>query len=100
MQWTHRDEYEVGCNWKVWLENAFENYHAMTIHRKHMDPSKPQNWTFEKTKGPWEAMFSKRSIVAYSGLPRDSRASTSTRRRGCITSGSSRACRSFSRRRT
>lgn len=69
MQWTHRDAYEVDCNWKVWLENAFENYHAMTIHRKHMDPAKPQNWTFEKTKGPWEAMFSKRSIVAYSGLP-------------------------------
>ena len=68
-QWTHRDEYVVECNWKVWLENAFENYHAMTIHRKHMDPSKPQNWRFERTKGPWEAMFSKRSIVAYSGLP-------------------------------
>ena len=69
MQWTHRDEYVVDCNWKVWLENAFENYHAMTIHRKHMDPSRPQNWTFEGTNGPWEAMFSKRSIVAYSGLP-------------------------------
>ena len=69
MQWTHRDEYVVECNWKVWLENAFENYHAATIHRKHIDPSKPQNWTFEKTRGPWEAMFSKRSIVAYSGLP-------------------------------
>ena len=69
MRWTHRDEYQVGCNWKVWLENAFENYHAMTIHRRHMDPNKPQNWRFERTKGPWEAMFSKRSIVAYSGLP-------------------------------
>lgn len=68
-QWTHRDEYVVECNWKVWLENAFENYHAMTIHRKHMDPGKPQNWRFERTKGPWEAMFSRRSIVAYSGLP-------------------------------
>ena len=69
MQWTHRDTYEVDCNWKVWLENAFENYHAMTIHRKHMDPKNPQNWQFERTGGPWEAMFSKRSIVAYSGLP-------------------------------
>ena len=68
-QWTNRDEYLVDCNWKVWLENAFENYHAMTIHRKHMDPAKPQNWIFERTNGPWEAMYSKRSIVAYSGLP-------------------------------
>jgi choline monooxygenase len=69
MQWTNKDTYEVDCNWKVWLENAFENYHAMTIHRKHMDPANPQNWEFEPTRGPWEAMFSKRSIVAYSGLP-------------------------------
>jgi choline monooxygenase len=34
-----------------------------------MDPANPQNWQFERTQGPWEAMFSKRSIVAYSGLP-------------------------------
>jgi len=69
MQFTHRDIYEVECNWKVWLENAFENYHVPTIHRKHIDPAKPQNWTFEATDGAWEAMYSQRSIVAYSGLP-------------------------------
>ncbi|MDO8300181.1 aromatic ring-hydroxylating dioxygenase subunit alpha [Lacisediminimonas sp.] len=69
MQWTHRDMYEIDCNWKVWLENAFENYHVPTIHRDHYDPANPQNWMFEKTQGPWEAMSSKRSIVAYSGLP-------------------------------
>jgi choline monooxygenase len=69
MRFTHRDIYEVECNWKVWLENAFENYHVPTIHRKHIDPTKPQNWQFEKTDGAWEAMYSQRSIVAYSGLP-------------------------------
>ena len=69
MQFTHRDIYEVDCNWKIWLENAFENYHVPTIHRKHIDPAKPQNWQFEKTDGAWEAMYSERSIVAYSGLP-------------------------------
>lgn len=69
MQWTHRDTYEVDCNWKVWLENAFENYHVPTIHRQHHDPANPQNWEFVQTQGPWEAMSSKRSIVAYSGLP-------------------------------
>ncbi len=69
MRYTHRDVYEVECNWKVWLENAFENYHVPTIHRKHIDPSKPQNWTFEDTDGAWEAMYSERSIVAYSALP-------------------------------
>jgi len=70
-QQTHRDVYDVDCNWKLWLENAFENYHVATVHRKHYDPSKPQNWQFEDTRGrgPWEAMFSRRSVVAYSGLP-------------------------------
>jgi choline monooxygenase len=68
-RWTHRDVYDVECNWKVWLENAFENYHVATIHRKHFDPKNPQSWGFERTRGPWEAMYSKRSIVAYSGLP-------------------------------
>jgi choline monooxygenase len=69
MQWTHVDEYEIDCNWKVWLENAFENYHVATVHRQHYDPKNPQNWQFERTNGPWEAMYSKRSVVAYSGLP-------------------------------
>lgn len=70
MHFTHCDVYEVACNWKVWLENAFENYHAPTVHRKHIDPKNPQNWSFEQGQtGPWEAMYSRRSIVAYSGLP-------------------------------
>lgn len=69
MQWTHADVYDVGCNWKVWLENAFENYHVATVHKDHYDPANPQNWQFERPNGPWEAMFSKRSVVAYSGLP-------------------------------
>jgi choline monooxygenase len=69
MVWTNRDTYEVACNWKVWLENAFENYHVATIHRQHYDPVNPQNWQFLRTRGPWEAMSSTRSIVAYSGLP-------------------------------
>ena len=69
MQFVRRDVYEVDCNWKVWLENAFENYHVPTIHRKHVDPSKPQNWEFEESDGRWEAMYSARSIVAHTGLP-------------------------------
>ncbi len=69
MQFVRRDIYEVDCNWKVWLENAFENYHVPTLHRKHVDPTKPQSWSFEQTDGRWEAMYSERSIVAHSGLP-------------------------------
>ena len=69
MRWTYRDSYEVPCNWKIWLENAFENYHVPTIHRKHYDPANPQNWTFTHGKGPWHAMFSKRSLGSFKGLP-------------------------------
>ena len=69
MRFTRRDVYDIDCNWKVWLENAFENYHVPTIHRRHIDPGKPQNWIFEQTDGPYEAMYSQRAIVAYSGLP-------------------------------
>ena len=69
MQFVRRDIYEVDCNWKVWLENAFENYHVPTIHRKHVDPKQPQNWHFEESDGRWEAMYSRRSIVAHKGLP-------------------------------
>lgn len=68
MQFTHRDIYEVGCNWKVWLENAFENYHVPTIHRQHYDPKNPQRWEFE-SHDSFDLMYSRRSIVAYSGLP-------------------------------
>jgi len=69
MRFTHRDIYEVECNWKVWLENAFENYHVPTIHRKHIDPTKPQNWQFERTDGAWEAMYSQRSIDFSTRMP-------------------------------
>jgi choline monooxygenase len=68
MQFTHRDIYDIDVNWKVWLENAFENYHAPTVHRKHMTPGKPQNWEFHSGDS-FDAMYSARSIVAYSGLP-------------------------------
>jgi choline monooxygenase len=69
MRFTHQGIYDVACNWKVYLENAFEAYHAATVHRKHVDPATPLIWTFEKPRGPYEAMYSRRSIVAYQGLP-------------------------------
>jgi choline monooxygenase len=69
MRFTHQGIYDVACNWKVYLENAFEAYHAATVHRKHVDPTKPLIWTFEQPRGPYEAMYSRRSIVAYQGLP-------------------------------
>jgi choline monooxygenase len=50
MVWQHCDVYDIDCNWKVWLENALEPYHANFVHRKHME--QPQTWTYERTRGP------------------------------------------------
>ena len=70
MRRTHFDVLEVGCNWKVWLENAFENYHTATVHHKHVDPARPSQWVFETmTDGSFEAFYSERSLVSYGGLP-------------------------------
>ncbi len=66
---THYETLEVPCNWKVWLENAFENYHTATVHRKHVDPANPSRWIFEETDGSFEAFYSERSLVSYGGLP-------------------------------
>ena len=30
---VRRVEYEVACNWKLWVENALEDYHTPTVHR-------------------------------------------------------------------
>ena len=69
MRFTHRDIYEGDFNWKLWLENGFEAYHAPTVHRSQMDPSRFQLWEIEKPDGPWEAMYSRESWVAYDSLP-------------------------------
>ena len=70
MQWKHRDIYDLECNWKVWVENAMENYHSWTVHRRHMGPvRKGYNWVYAKAKGPWEAMSSKSSLAARTSLP-------------------------------
>lgn len=31
---VRRKEYDLACNWKVYLENAMEEYHTPTVHRK------------------------------------------------------------------
>jgi choline monooxygenase len=67
---TNRATYHVDCNWKVYLENAFESYHVATVHRKQVDPSQPpQAWTFEEPRGPYEAMYGVRSLATLGGLP-------------------------------
>jgi choline monooxygenase len=69
MIFQHSLRYDVECNWKVYLENSMESYHSPYLHRKHVDPARPALWTFENSRGPYEAMYSTGSVVSFSGLP-------------------------------
>lgn len=70
MHFEHELSYDVACNWKVYLENSMESYHSPILHRKHYaDPSNPAPWTFEETKGPYEAMYSTGSVITFGNLP-------------------------------
>lgn len=31
---VRRKEYDLGCNWKLYVENAMEDYHTPTVHKK------------------------------------------------------------------
>jgi choline monooxygenase len=44
---VRRKEYELACNWKIYVENAMEAYHISTVHRSTLSrqkgkPSEPQ----------------------------------------------------------
>jgi phenylpropionate dioxygenase-like ring-hydroxylating dioxygenase large terminal subunit len=34
MRCTRRRVYELGCNWKIYVENAMESYHVPSVHMK------------------------------------------------------------------
>lgn len=48
-----RKEYDLRCNWKIYLENAMEDYHTATVHRKSIGTQKT---TRESAKGQWDAI--------------------------------------------
>jgi choline monooxygenase len=62
-------EFDVGVNWKVFLENTMESYHAGFVHSKFLSPDIDQGWKFLKNEGPYEAMYSDKSIMDFGDLP-------------------------------
>jgi phenylpropionate dioxygenase-like ring-hydroxylating dioxygenase large terminal subunit len=47
MTCVRRKEYDLACNWKIYVENAMESYHIATVHRSTLSrqkgkPSEPQ----------------------------------------------------------
>ncbi|MDH3690218.1 MAG: aromatic ring-hydroxylating dioxygenase subunit alpha [Gammaproteobacteria bacterium] len=64
---VRRTEYDLACNWKIYIENAMEDYHTPTVHRTSIGR---QVTTRVETEGQWDAihMESERSIAV---LPED-----------------------------
>ena len=50
---TRKKEYDLACNWKIYLENAMEDYHTATVHRVSIGT---QVCTREESAGEWDAI--------------------------------------------
>lgn len=50
---VRRKDYELDCNWKLYVENAMEDYHTPTVHRKSIGR---QITVPEETHGQWDAI--------------------------------------------
>ncbi|MBM3540950.1 MAG: aromatic ring-hydroxylating dioxygenase subunit alpha [Alphaproteobacteria bacterium] len=62
-----RQEWDLKCNWKIFLENAMEEYHTPIVHRKSIGA---QSMTEIEGEGEWDAlhMAAERTIAV---LPED-----------------------------
>jgi len=40
MRCTRRVEYDIACNWKIYVENAMESYHVPTVHQQTIQKQK------------------------------------------------------------
>jgi choline monooxygenase len=55
---TRRQTYEVRCNWKVYVENAMEEYHTPTVHKSvYTDRVPLESWVVEETRGLYEILY-------------------------------------------
>lgn len=54
MTCTRRRELDFASNWKLFIENAMEDYHTPTVHKKSIGN---QTITFEDSHGQWDAGY-------------------------------------------
>src|SRR5258708_33512951 len=52
---VRRKEYDLTCNWKLYVENAMEDYHTPTVHRKSIGLQK--TLLEEGGVGAWDSIF-------------------------------------------
>ena len=53
MACVRRKTYRLDCNWKIYIENAMEDYHTGTVHKSTI---KKQETTLLDTNGDWDAI--------------------------------------------
>ena len=56
---TRLKEYEVACNWKIYVENAMEAFHVPHVHRASINRQRgsvQNDRTFDSTSGNWVVM--------------------------------------------
>ena len=63
---VRRKEYDLKCNWKIFMENAMEDYHTPVVHRSSIGL---QDTIPEITRGNWDSirMESSKSIAVLPG---------------------------------
>lgn len=70
MQVTWKRRYDLACNWKVFVENAMEEYHVATVHLKTIQETVPMGlYTVEEVNGEYMSVYGKeaRSIALLKG---------------------------------
>ena len=54
---VRRKEYELACNWKIYVENAMEAYHIPTVHRSTLSRQKGKPSEAQPAAGEYCALF-------------------------------------------
>ena len=67
MTCVRRQEFDIACNWKLYIENALEDYHTPTVHRGSLGE---QLTVREDSHGAWDAIHME-SDVTVAVLPED-----------------------------
>lgn len=72
---VRRKEYEIACNWKIYVENAMEAYHVATVHRSTLSRQKGVFPTVEPANGEWMALHKEHEgtralLTGDTGFPR------------------------------
>ena len=75
MTCVRRKEFDLACNWKIYVENAMEAYHVATVHRSTLSRQRGQFPTVEDAEGEWMGLHKEHEgtralLTGDTGFPR------------------------------